>query len=73
MTCDLSASGYRTNAVTCDLSKILPEDVEKEVKDNAEISMGTEINEDDLVNIVHLCEQVSRSLSLLSCCSSAPS
>jgi len=27
------------------LSSILPEEVEKEVKDAAEISMGTEINE----------------------------
>jgi len=50
--------GYRTNAVHCDLSSILPEDVEKEVKENAEISMGTEISEDDLTNITHLCQQV---------------
>lgn len=30
-----------------DLSGILPEDIEKDVKDAAEISMGTEISETD--------------------------
>lgn len=50
--------GIRTNAATTDLSEILPEDVEEKVKEAAEISMGTEIAEEDILNISHLCEQV---------------
>jgi nucleolar protein 58 len=42
-----------------DLSDILPEEVEAKVKEAAEISMGTEISEDDIQNIQHLCDQVS--------------
>ena len=50
--------GERVNAVTCDFSAILPEEVEQEVKEAAEISMGTEISEEDLLNIQYLCDQV---------------
>ncbi|XP_060574660.1 nucleolar protein 58-like [Ruditapes philippinarum] len=50
--------GFRTNAVNTDFSKILPEEVEKEVKDAAEISMGTEISDEDIINVRYLCEQV---------------
>ena len=50
--------GVRTNANTCDLSAILPENVEEEVKQQAEISMGSEISEEDILNITHLCNQV---------------
>lgn len=50
--------GVRTNAATTDLSEILPEDVEEKVKEAAEISMGTEIADEDILNISHLCEQV---------------
>ncbi|CAF3701891.1 unnamed protein product, partial [Adineta steineri] len=50
--------GYRTNAVDLDLSDILPADVEAQVKEAAEISMGTEISEEDIMNIRHLCAQV---------------
>lgn len=56
-------SGVRTNANTCDLSTILPENVEEEVKQQAEISMGSEISEEDILNITHLCDQV-RCLSM---------
>ena len=35
--------GTRTNAEQTDLSEILPEDVEEQVKAAAEISMGTEV------------------------------
>lgn len=51
-------TGDRTKAATCDLSDILPEEVEAEVKDAAEISMGTEISDEDIENIGFLCEQV---------------
>lgn len=54
----IPCAGDKVNAAKCDLSKILPEEVEQEVKDAAEISMGTEISEDDIMNIKFLCEQV---------------
>jgi len=50
--------GMRTNAATTDLSDVLPEEIEEKVKEAAEISMGTEISEEDILNISHLCEQV---------------
>jgi len=50
--------GLRTAAKSTDLSAILTEDLEQEVKEAAEISMGTEINQEDLDNILMLCEQV---------------
>ena len=44
----------------CLLSKHqLPEEVEEKVKEAAEISMGTEIIGEDIINIKHLCQQVS--------------
>jgi nucleolar protein 58 len=36
----------------------LPEDVGKDVKDAAEISMGTEISETDEKHILALCDQI---------------
>merc|ERR1711872_116375 len=50
--------GFRENAKTIDLSDILPEEVEEKVKEAAEISMGTEIADLDLLNIKHLCEEI---------------
>lgn len=50
------AIGMRTNAVNVDLSEILPEDIEAQVKEIAEVSMGTEIAEEDLLNIDSLCK-----------------
>ncbi|XP_019713013.1 nucleolar protein 58 isoform X2 [Hippocampus comes] len=50
--------GDRTNVASSDLSELLPEEVEAEVKLAAEISMGTEVSEQDISNIRHLCEQV---------------
>lgn len=41
-----------------DMSDILPEHLEKELKWAAEISMGTEISEEDIFNIKNLCDQV---------------
>lgn len=48
----------RTAAHNCDLSDILPEEVEQQLKEAAEVSMGTEIAEEDVLNIKSLCEQV---------------
>jgi len=56
--------GVRTNANTCDVSTVLPENVEEEVKQQAEISMGSEISEEDILNITHLCDQVSAQITL---------
>ncbi|KAJ3380567.1 Nucleolar protein 58 [Entophlyctis sp. JEL0112] len=50
--------GMRENAATVDLSAVLPEELEKEVKDAAEISMGTEISNEDMENINHLADQI---------------
>ncbi|CAK1603656.1 unnamed protein product [Parnassius mnemosyne] len=50
--------GTRDNASKTDLSDILPEDLEEKVKEAAEISMGTEISEDDIMNIQNLCDEI---------------
>ncbi|KAF2020146.1 Nop domain-containing protein [Aaosphaeria arxii CBS 175.79] len=52
------AVGYRNNARSADLSSVLPEEIEEAVKASAEISMGTEISEEDLDAINALAEQV---------------
>lgn len=44
--------------INTDLSDILPEDVEEKVKEAAEISMGTEISDDDIINIQSLCDEI---------------
>lgn len=56
--CVCGSPGDRTNVAGSDLSDILPEEVEAEVKLAAEISMGTEVSEQDIGNIMHLCDQV---------------
>ncbi|XP_054166989.1 nucleolar protein 58-like [Oppia nitens] len=50
--------GMRTNAVNTDLSDILPEEIEAKIKEMAEVSMGTEIAEEDMINIHQLCQNV---------------
>lgn len=52
------AVGMRTNIATSDLSEVLPEEVEVAIKAAAEISMGTEITDEDLDNIKLLADQV---------------
>merc|ERR1711907_150979 len=49
--------GMVKNAATTDLSDVLPEDMEEELKSAAQVSMGTEISEEDLENINLLCTQ----------------
>jgi len=48
----------RTNCVQCDFSDILDEETEQELKEAVQISMGTEISDDDISNIQSLCDQV---------------
>jgi nucleolar protein 58 len=50
--------GMRTNTAKSDLSELLQEDIEKQVKEAAEISMGSEISNEDEFNIKELCEQI---------------
>lgn len=50
--------GTRENMANTDLSDILPEEVEEKVKEAAEISMGTEISEEDITNIQALCDEI---------------
>jgi nucleolar protein 58 len=50
--------GMRTSCSTTDLTDILPEEIETAVKAAAEVSMGTEITDEDLENIKLLAEQV---------------
>jgi nucleolar protein 58 len=50
--------GMRSNMSSTDLSDILPEDLEAAVKAASEVSMGTEITEEDLETIQSLATQV---------------
>lgn len=50
--------GMRTSASKADLAEVLPEEIETAVKSAAEVSMGTEITQEDLDNIQALAEQV---------------
>lgn len=51
-------TGIRSKFHDIDLSGVVPEEVEKEVKEAAEISMGTEINEQDEMFILNLATQI---------------
>jgi len=50
--------GLRKNAKQTDFSGILPEDIEENLKDSAELSMGCEISEEDLLTVFHLADRV---------------
>ncbi|GFH50081.1 hypothetical protein CTEN210_06557 [Chaetoceros tenuissimus] len=53
------SAGFRTNFKNCDFSSIFEDEtLEKTVKDAAEVSMGTEIADMDIINIQALAEQV---------------
>merc|ERR1712216_309056 len=49
--------GMIKNAATTDLSDILPDEIEEQLKSAAQVSMGTEISEEDMENINLLCTQ----------------
>lgn len=53
-----SSTGFRTNCSSTSLASILPEDLEATLKAAAEISMGSEISDQDIDHIHHLCDQV---------------
>ncbi|KAF2704670.1 Nop domain-containing protein [Pleomassaria siparia CBS 279.74] len=50
--------GFRSNARKADLSAVLPEEIEEAVKKAAEMSMGTDISDEDLEATSALAEQV---------------
>ena len=50
--------GGRKEAEKAELSEIIPEDMEAEVREAAQLSMGTEITSQDLDHIKSLCGQV---------------
>lgn len=50
--------GMRNLAADLDFSDVLPEETEQELKHAAQISMGTEISDEDVLNIRALCAQV---------------
>lgn len=55
----VQALGERTNATGLDLSEFVTEEIEIEIKKTSEISMGTEISEEDIMNIQYLCTQIT--------------
>ena len=50
--------GFRQNTATANLASVLPEELVQEVRAAAELSMGTEISDMDLLNITSLADQV---------------
>lgn len=48
----------KKNAQNCNLDNILTEDKVAKVKEEAEISMGTDISDLDLIHIEQLCDQI---------------
>lgn len=54
----LTSLGVRTNCAQANLSDFLTEEIEAEVKQAAEISMGSEITETDEKFILNLADQV---------------
>jgi nucleolar protein 58 len=50
--------GMRTNTKKTNLSEIVEEEIEKQIKDAAEISMGSEISDEDEFNIKELSLQI---------------
>jgi len=48
----------KPNAQTAKLETILPENLVEQVRAEAEISMGTDITELDLIHIRELCDQI---------------
>jgi nucleolar protein 58 len=50
--------GARHNALETDLSDVLPADLIERLQQQAQVSMGTEVSEHDIENIIELCDQV---------------
>lgn len=50
--------GMRINTANTVLNEIVDEDLEKQIKEAAEISMGSEISDEDEFSIKELCDQI---------------
>jgi nucleolar protein 58 len=56
--CVLKMNARRETCSSTDFEEILPEDLEKDLKEAAEISMGTEISSEDILTIMSLCNEI---------------
>jgi len=56
--CVLKMEARRVKCGETDFEDILPEEIEKELKEAAEISMGTEISQEDILTISNLCREI---------------
>lgn len=70
MLLQIKAMGTRDKAAGVDFSGVLEQEVEDALKSAAQISMGTEISDEDLENILALCDQVNTAAA---CKASIPS
>lgn len=52
-------AGFREKARFTDFDGVLPEELSERVKEAAEVSMGCEISETDLLYMQGLCQQVN--------------
>lgn len=59
--------GTRDKSGDVDFSGVLEQEVEDALKAAAQISMGTEISEEDLSNIIALCDQVRACACVRAC------
>jgi nucleolar protein 58 len=50
--------GRRSNSHNCDLSTVLPEEIETAVKSAADISMGSEVSDEDLTMMQEMAQEV---------------
>merc|ERR1712166_158647 len=50
--------GMRSYMKNKSLTELVPEDLEQQIKEAAEISMGSEISVEDELNIIELCIQI---------------
>lgn len=54
----IKAMGMRSQAANTDLTEILSDELAEDLKQAAKVSMGTEISDEDVLNIRALCDQV---------------
>jgi len=54
----VKAMGMRTNALKMDFSELLSDEMAHDLKEAAQISMGTEVSEEDIDHVQDLCVQV---------------
>lgn len=50
--------GFRSNTAETDLSDVLPDGLDAKVKQEAEVSIGTDIAPDDLEQVLNMCDEV---------------